>query len=43
MEKINKVLERDYYMDAYEAVSFGLIDSVIKSKKGDLGELLDSQ
>ena len=33
LETINKVMERDYYMAADEAVTFGLIDSVIAPKK----------
>ena len=33
LRQIEKDTERDYYLDALEAVSYGLIDKVIKNKK----------
>jgi ATP-dependent Clp protease protease subunit len=32
LERIEKVMERDYYMSAEEAVEFGLIDSVVEER-----------
>lgn len=32
LEKISRDTDRDYYMSAYEAVEYGLIDKVIESK-----------
>lgn len=32
LEKIEQVMERDYYMSSEEAVQFGLIDSVIEKR-----------
>ena len=32
LEKIEHVMERDYYMTSVEAVQFGLIDSVIEKR-----------
>lgn len=34
VEKIAQDIERDYYLDAEEAKEYGLIDDIIKSRKG---------
>ena len=33
LEVIEKVMERDYFMSAEEAVKFGLVDKVIEKRK----------
>ena len=33
LEKISKDTDRDYYMTAEEAVKYGIIDEVVKSRK----------
>ncbi|HIC93056.1 MAG TPA: ATP-dependent Clp protease proteolytic subunit [Anaerolineae bacterium] len=34
IERISKDFDRDYYMDPYEAVEYGIIDEVLKPEKG---------
>ena len=34
IEEITKDTDRDYHMDTKEALSYGLIDIIVKSKKG---------
>lgn len=34
-EKIERIMERDYYMSSGEAVTFGLIDGVIEKRPPD--------
>lgn len=33
MEEIEKLLERDYFMDANQALELGIIDRVVTSRK----------
>ena len=33
LETIEKVMERDYFMSAQEAVNFGLVDKIIGKRK----------
>lgn len=37
-EKVEGIMERDYYMSSEEAVKFGLIDSVIEKRPSEDGD-----
>jgi ATP-dependent Clp protease protease subunit len=37
-EHLNTMLERDYFLSAQEAADFGLVDHVVKFRKGSAGE-----
>jgi len=36
VERISKDFDRDYYMDPYEAIEYGIIDEVLKPEKEKL-------
>jgi ATP-dependent Clp protease protease subunit len=33
LEEIEKYMERDYYMDAQEAVEFGIVDKIMEKRQ----------
>lgn len=35
LEEIEKYMERDYFMDAGEALEFGIVDQVLEKREGD--------
>jgi ATP-dependent Clp protease protease subunit len=37
LEEIEKAMERDYFMDAQEALEFGLVDQILEGRKGEEG------
>ena len=38
LDEIEKLMERDYYMDAEEALEFGIVDRVLERREMDEGE-----
>ena len=38
VERISKDFDRDYYMDPYEAIEYGIIDEVLKPEKAKLAK-----
>lgn len=43
LEEIERVMERDTYMDANDALNFGLVDNIIISKKNDPHSITKNQ
>lgn len=35
LDEIEKVMERDYYMDAQEALEFGIVDRILERRDAD--------
>ena len=38
MEEIEKYMERDYFMDAQEAVDFGIVDKILEKREAPAKE-----
>lgn len=41
LDEIEKLMERDYFMDAQEALEFGIVDRILERREDDGGERKD--